>query len=436
MKAIGQDGRDIMAETTARAAGGAGRGPAGRLRLPALAALAAPLVLALPLSLPLAVTAPAQVQAQNLFAPRLYVNGRVITEYEVRQRALFLQLLRQPGDPERIALDALRDERIQQTEAARLDLSVTDEEVLAGMAEFAARASLGTDEFVAELAKEGIAKETFRDFVVAGLLWRGVVHARFTGLVSVSDAEVDRALEVLSRPRSLKVLVSELVIPMEPGKEDSALALASSLSQSIHSEGEFAAAARRYSAAPTAEAGGRVPQWLQLDTLPGVIAQAMVALGPGDVSVPVTVPEAVVLFQLRDIARDEKAPPITVTLDWAEYRVADTGEAMARIAAGADGCNDLYKLARNDPPEALAMHSARAAEVPGDVGLVLARLDPGEVAPLPGGQRLVMLCRRNAELDPAPSRDQIRNQLLNQRIESLAEGYLQELRSAALIREP
>lgn len=408
-----------------RLAGGMLGGRAGLLR-----------ALVVALCLPLVTSPAVPAEAQNLFSPRLYVNGRAITEYEVQQRALLLRVLNHPGDPETVALEALRDERLEQAEAARLDLDVTDEEVLAGMNEFAARAQLDAEGLAAELSKVGISKETFRDFVVAGLLWRKVVQARFMGQISVSEAEVDRALEVLTRPRALKVLVSELVIPLEPGNEDSALDLANSLSHSIRGEAEFAAAARRYSAAPTAEAGGRVPQWLQLDMLPAPIAQAMVALGPGDVSAPIMVPEAVVLFQLRDIAPDEKAPAIAVTIDWAEYRTADVPGALARITAGTDTCNDLNRIARNDPPEALAMHSAKAAEVPGDVGLMLARLDPGEVAVMPDGQRIVMLCRRNADLEPAPTRDQIRNQLLNQRLEALAENYLEELRAAALIREP
>jgi hypothetical protein len=33
----------------------------------------------------------------DLFAPRLYINDQVITEYEVIQRALFLKLLRAPA---------------------------------------------------------------------------------------------------------------------------------------------------------------------------------------------------------------------------------------------------------------------------------------------------------------------------------------------------
>ena len=73
------------------------------------------------------------------------------------------------------------------------------------------------------------------------------------------------------------------------------------------------------------------------------------------------------------------------------------------------------------------------------MALELARLDPGEtsVALTRGGfRRMLMLCGREQVLDPQPTREQIREQITNQKLEGLAEGYLEELRAAAIIREP
>ena len=84
-------------------------------------------------------------------------------------------------------------------------------------------------------------------------------------------------------------------------------------------------------------------------------------------------------------------------------------------------------------------HTAGMAEVPGDVALELAKLDPNEisVALTRGGyRRMLMLCGRSPVLEPMPTRDQVREQVINQKLEGMAEGYLEELRSAAIIREP
>ena len=376
--------------------------------------------------------------AQDLFAPRLYVNDRVITEYEVAQRALFLRALRAPGNPEDEALKALIQDRLQRTEAERLGLTLTDQEVLQGMEEFAGRANLSAEALVAELGKAGIAGESFRDFVAAGLLWRKVVRARFAGQVAVSESDIDRALEAETRPRALRVLVSELVIPAEPGREAEAMDLAQRLSDTVTSEGGFAAAARQYSAAPTAGNGGRL-DWMPLANLPGAIGAAVLALGPGEVSDPVTVPGAVVLFQLRDVALDQSAEPVAVTVEWAAFLIADDAAEVARIRANADECNDLYGLARGLPADRLTISKQPAGELPGDVGLELARLDPGEVSVAlarDGFRRLIMLCSREVTREEPITRDRVREVVINQKLEGLAEGYLEELRAAAFIREP
>jgi peptidyl-prolyl cis-trans isomerase SurA len=380
----------------------------------------------------------APVLAQDLFAPRLYVNDRAITGYEIEQRALFLKALRAPGNPEDEAKKALIEDRLRQTEAKRLGIKVTEKDLTAGLTEFASRANLTSDQFVAELGKAGIAPETFRDFVSAGLLWRQAVRAKFLGQVPISEADVDKALEAATRPKALRVLVSELVIPAPPGQEDAALEQAQRLSDTISSEAGFAAAARKYSAAPTAGAGGRL-DWLPLANLPPAIGQKVLALGAGEVSDPVSVPNAVVLFLLRDVAEDKSAEPIAVSVDWVEFLVPDDAADIARVQAKADNCPMLMGEAKGLPEDRMTRTQAGMSAVPNDVALELAKLDPGEtsVALKAGGyRRMLMLCGRSPVLEPQPTRDQVREQVINQKLEGLAEGYLEELRSAAIIREP
>lgn len=380
----------------------------------------------------------APILAQDMFAPRIYVNDRAITNYEVAQRALFLQVLRAPGNPEEEALKALTEDRLRQTEAERLGLKISEKDLTAGMTEFAGRANLTPEQFAAELGKAGIAPETFRDFVAAGVLWRQVVRARFLGQVPISENDIDRALEAATRPRALQVLVSELVIPAPPGQEGAAMAQAQELSETLSGEGAFAAAARKYSAAQTAGAGGRL-DWLPLANLPPAIGQQILALDAGEVSDPVAVPGAVVLFLLRDVATDKTAEPISVSVDWVEFLVPDDAAEIARLRAKADTCDMLMGEAKGLPEDRMTRHTLGMAEVPGDVALELAKLDRNEtsVALTRGGyRRMLMLCGRAPVLEPMPTRDQVREQVVNQKLEGLAEGYMEELRAAAIIREP
>jgi peptidyl-prolyl cis-trans isomerase SurA len=373
------------------------------------------------------------------FSPRLFVNDRVITQYEFDQRLEFLKVLRSPGNPEEEALQGLIDDRLRQAEAERLELEVTPEELKAGMEEFAQRANLTADQLIVELEKVGIAAETFRDFVLAGILWRKAIRARFAGLVPVSENDIDLALDAATRPGALRVLVSELVIPIPEGEDgEEQLAQASELSRTLRGEAAFAEAALELSAAPTAANGGRL-DWVPLSNLPGPIAGALLALGPGEVSEPFSVPGAVIIFMLRDVAEDRSAPPIAVSVEWAEFLVPNDPVEIARIRAAVDVCDDLYGQAKGLPADRLTVTTAPASQVPSDVGLELARLDPGEISvALTRGQfrRLLMLCGREPVREEPITRDQVRERLVNQKAEGLTEAYLEELRSSAIIREP
>ena len=378
------------------------------------------------------------VLAQDLFAPQVYVNDRAVTTYEVEQRAMFLRLLRAPGNPEEEALKALIEDRLRQTEAERLGIKLSDKEVTDGMTEFASRANLTAEQFVAELGKAGVAAETFRDFVASGLLWRKAVRERFLGQVPINENDVDRALEAATRPNALQVLASELVIPAPEGQEAEAMARAQELSDTLSGEAAFAAAARRYSASPTAGAGGRL-DWLPLANLPAAIGQKILALDAGEVSDPISVPGAVVLFMLRDVAEDKTAEPLAVTVDWVEFLVPDDATEIARLQALADSCNALEGQAKGLPEDRMTRTKAGLETVPGDVALELAKLDRGEssVALSRGGfRRMLTLCGRELTLETPPTRDQVREKVINQKLEGLAEGYLEELRSTAIIREP
>ena len=378
------------------------------------------------------------VLAQDLFAPRLYINDRAITNYEVEQRALFLQALRAPGNPEEEALKALTEDRLRQTEAERLGIKLSEKELADGLTEFASRANLTAEQFAAELGKAGIAPETFRDFVAAGLLWRQVVRAKFLGQVPISEADIDKALDAAARPKALRVLVSELVLPAAQGEEAATMARAQELSDSLSGEAAFAAAARQYSAAPTAGAGGRL-DWLPLANLPAAIGQKVLALDAGEVSDPISVPGAVVLFLLRDVAEDTSAEPISVSVDWVEFLVPDDAAEIARLRAKADNCPMLMGEAKGLPEDRMTRTKAGLEAVPNDVALELAKLDLNEtsIALTRGGyRRMLMLCGREPVLEPMPTRDQVREQVINQKLEGLAEGYLEELRAAAIIREP
>ena len=380
------------------------------------------------------VTFATQSLAQDpAFSPRLYVNDTAISNYEVAQRVLFLQLLRAPGDPEAEAIKALIEDRLRNAEAKRLGLTLTAEAVQAGMTEFASRANLTAEQFVEALGQAGVSAETFRDFVSAGLIWRDVVRARFADKVTISDAEIDRAIARSKQATTARMLLSEVVIPGDNG-----LAIVEKLKREKSTLTAFSAAARRYSKAPSAENAGQL-DWLPLANLPSDVRAAVMGLEKGEISDPVRVPGGIAVFFLRDIAQDPTEELAPISVKYAQYLIANDAGSAAEVRAQVDVCDDLYAVAKGQPDDRLSVDTVPLAQVPADIGAELAQLDPGEssAALTRGPWRVfLMLCSRTPVQELAPQRDDIRTQLINQRLGGYAERYLSELQAEAIIRQP
>lgn len=398
------------------------------------------------------------------FSPVVIVNDSAVTAFEVDQRLRFMQVLRAPGDMAAAERELVND-RLKVAEARRMGLTLSDEALQAGLAEFAARANMDPESFVAELGRVGVERETFRDFVVAGVLWRDILRERVAPTISVSSAEVDQAMKrAVETPRVTEVLISELIMPAPPGNEAEVMARAEELSVSTSgSEEAFAAAARQYSATASAGSGGRLP-WTRVESLPQGLAPILLQLRPGQVTPPLTIPGAVVLFQLRDTrgvlrpgARDE-------VLEYARLTLASAADA-ARMQARSESCDMLQVAARGLPVE---RRTAAPGAVPGDIAMRLASLDPDEsvIVDRGGAADLLMLCNRTPALladaatpqaeaapeaavpaggeagaagpldDPLPDRAQVRDAIFNRKVEAAAEALLAELRANAIIRRP
>ncbi len=392
------------------------------------------------LALALTATGPAPAPAQGLFSPVITVNGDAITRYELEQRAQLLRLLNAPGDHIELARDALIADRPKQQAAAALDMSVAPEDVKTGIDEFAARTNLSTEEFLKALAEGGVDQQTVRDFVKINLLWRDFVAARFGPRARPSNTEIERAMAG-GASSGLQVLLSEVIIPVTPQTAAQVEGLAEQIAN-LKGYDAFSAAATQYSAANSRTQGGRL-DWMPLSRLPAPLQPVILNLKKGEVTAPLALPNAVALFQMRGVRESGVTEPRYAKIDYASYLIPGgrSPEALAtaqRVAERADTCDDLYGIAKDQPPEVLERASQAPREIPRDVALELAKLDAGEVSTAltrSNGQTLVllMLCGRTADIAAEASREQIANVLIEQRLQSFSESYLEQLRADALI---
>lgn len=380
----------------------------------------------------------------GLFAPALTVNNQVITNYELQQRARLLTLLNARGDVEALARDQLIDNKLQLAAAEAAGIRLSTDEVLQGMEEFAARAEMTREDFVAALVAEGVSEQTFRDFIRAGFAWRSFVRARFASELQVDETAINSALFDQAGGSNVRVLLSEIIMPITPQTQQEVTVRAERIAE-LTSVEAFSAQAERFSVTPSRVRGGRL-DWQPLDALPPVLRPIVLGLAPGEVSDPLPIDGGIALFQLRALDEVGYTPPPVGALDYAALylpggRSAETLARAADLIARSDRCDDLYGLV----PEASAEQLERAvlppSELPAGFAGELARLDPGEVSTAltrNDGQTLVflMLCARTPA--PAPDVDltEFTASLRNQRLENASDAFLAQLRAEARIETP
>ena len=379
--------------------------------------------------------APLGVAAQNLFSAAILVNDQAITNYELKQRTMFLEALRFPGIPDELAPKQLIEERLKKAAADQLGIRVSEEELQFELESFARRFNVAFDEFAAELERLGISVDTPRAFIANQLLWRDVIRARFGAQANVDEAQVERSANADKSGSSIEVLLTEIIMAMRPGQEQEVRERARELSK-IRSVDAFSDAAREFSDAPTREFGGRVT-WQKLDTLPDVLQPLIFGLAPGEVTDPLSIPNAQALFQLRGIRETAYRRPLPDSVDYLRYALPSSElENINAIRAYINHCDDLYGWAKGNPNHVLKRETVKRAEIDGPTRNVLTNLDENEYVITTQGPTttLIMMCSRSQILD-LEERDlaQIRDGLLNQRLGSYADSYLENLRDDARI---
>lgn len=379
--------------------------------------------------------------AQNLFAPVARVNDSVVTEYEVQQRQRFLQLLNAPDSTREKVIEALIDDRLRAKATSDVGIEVSADGMREAMADFASRANLTTEEFIKALAQNGVERETFRDFVENTITWRELIRARYVRNVSITEDDIDARLGKSSAGSSIRVLVSEIIIPAPPQNAARVKALAERISQST-SANEFSNYARQYSATASRGAGGRLP-WQNVEDLPPSLQGLILGLAPGQVTSPLSIPNAVALFQLRDIQETGKPARKYASIDYAAYYIAG-GRSEAGLAAAAtlrakvDTCDDLYGIAKGQPKEVLDRETKTPGEIPRDFAIELSKLDAGEsstVLTRNNGDTLVflMMCKRVAEENADVDRDSVRTALRQEQLQGYSNQLINQLRADARI---
>ncbi|MGD9965701.1 MAG: peptidylprolyl isomerase [Hyphomonadaceae bacterium] len=388
----------------------------------------------------------APVRAQNAEGVAAVVNDKVISTFDVRQRAtmllLFANLQPTPDLQQRARAQALRDlvdEHLQLQEAAKFEINVTGDQIDRRMQEMAARGERSLDQLVSDLGRNGVSIGTLRSQLEAEIAWQRLIAGLYGSRVRVSDAEIQETQErIAASARQPQYEMSEIYLSASTPQEFTEMEQGARrlLEQMQQRQVPFPAVARQFSQSPSAATGGDLG-WISANELSPELRAVAERLQPGQVSLPVRTPTGVYLLAMRN--RREGIPEGAATLVSLRQVTAPAGRrnTLDRIRRRAPGCADLEDGIRGvDGASVIDLGQTIEAELSPAIRSRLTGVDIGGASQVvvEGEQaNIIVLCGRETGGSAIPDRAQIEGRLREAELTMLAERYLRDLRREATI---
>jgi peptidyl-prolyl cis-trans isomerase SurA len=397
-------------------------------------------------------------RAENVMRIAAVVNTEVISVYDLMARLhLIVASSNLPDSPElrqRLAPQVLRgliDERLKLQEAKRLNIKVNDDEFNAAIADIERRNNIPTGQFKGFLAARGIDAATIFEQIRATIAWGKVVQQRIRPRIEITDDEVREAMDrIRSNANQPRFAVSEIFLAVDtPEQEDSVRSGAERIVEQINKGANFGTIARQFSQSATAAVGGDMG-WIEEGQLDTELDNALRKMQPGQIAGPIRTAGGYYILALRDKripGAAANANDVTVSLAQvflgfpakaSPAQIEGQKKLAATISQTAADCQDMQKLSR----ESGATSAGVIRNV--KVGSLAEQLRPSAVS-LPIGKAsepiqtkdgivVIMVCERTGEIAATlPKESEVRETIGRQRMESLANRYLRDLRRAAFL---
>jgi peptidyl-prolyl cis-trans isomerase SurA len=387
------------------------------------------------------------------------VNGDAITSGDVEARGrLFALSTGMAITPE--VLDRLRpqvtkqliDERLRLQEVQRRKIVVNDREIAEAIGEIEARNNMPKGVLAASLQGRGVALRTLIDQVRVQLGWTRVLRDELGSKADITDAEVAEQVRLFkAQTGQPEYHVGEIFIPIDnPANAADAQRFADTVITQLRSGAPFPVVAAQFSQSQTALQGGDLG-WVRANQLDPEVAAVAREMPPGAISNPVRVPggfEIVSLAGKREIGRDQAtvlsirqvfipfATPLNPAAPTDQQRKAV--EQAGAVAKSAKSCADMEaanervgKTRPSDPGpvrlEGIGSPPLRALMAGMPVG------QPSRPVVANEGVAVLMVCSRDVKTESEPSRQEITNRLLSERIELASRQLQRDLRRRAVM---
>ena len=387
------------------------------------------------------------------------VNGDVISRGDVDNRRRLFAI--STGLPvtndvlERLTSQVTRqliDERLRLQEAQRRRIVVQDREIASAIGEVEGRNNMPAGTLARQLAASGVELRTLIDQFRVQIAWGRVLRQQVAQQGEPSAADItDQENQIKAQIGQPEYRVGEIFTPVaNPSQDAEARRFVDTVIGQLRAGAPFSVIAAQFSQSQTALQGGDLG-WLQGNQLDPAVLRVVGEMPQGAISNPIKVAggySIVTLRAKREVGRDP-ATILRIRQAWLPFNQrldpsAPTAqqisqlEAAKKISASVKSC-DAMEAAN------AALGNVRPSD-PGEIRLesvgnpqmrqLLTGLTLGQATPpLPNedGISVVMLCSRDQKNLGIPSKAELVEKIVSERIELASRQLMRDLQRRAVI---
>jgi len=342
---------------------------------------------------------------------------------------------------------------MQLQEAKKQNVVATDEEVNTALAQIEKQNNMQAGQLNDFLKTRGIDRSSLINQVTASIVWAKLVRRQASQTVEISDQDVDDAMRRLKEHAGEpQTHVAEIFLAVDnPSQDPEIRATAEKLIEQMRQGARFSAVAQQFSQSATAAVGGDMG-WLRPDQLPPDLATAVAPLKPGELSPPVRTNGGYYLLLVLDRRNGNSGGGTAQDTVYDVVQVVfplppQANELMKRNAAAeamgvrgtAKNCADLLRIGKEKAPQLSSQGQVSASTITPQMRDLLNKLAIGEASqPIlqRNGIGIIMVCSKNTQAaKPAgdPTREEVFDSLLKQKLDTVSRRYLRDLRRAAYV---
>ena len=399
---------------------------------------------------------PARAQEDSLRIAAV-VNDDIISGLDVYMRLRMAMLSAKLEDNEetrrRLLPQVLRnliDDRLKMQEAKRKGIKVNPADVEKRINALAERNNMTREDLESFLKGNGILVDAVADQITTELNWARLVQRTLRPRIVITDQEInDEAARMKATQGQTEYKMYQIFLAVDaPDQESDVRDSAERLIEQLHAGADFESLAQEFSQDEGALKGGNWG-WLRVDQMEPAVAKEIQLAVTGDLVGPVRGTGGYYIAfakETRASGSGDTTGAGSVTMKQILWPLpsnaadSEVNRAMsqARTTAGKiENCGQMAQIAHEASPGVYReLGSVLVSELPQQVQSVAIN-QPIDVPSNPirtnQGVGLYLICARQAGDNDSQSRTGIADRLGQQRLETLARGYLSDLRRAAVI---